>query len=138
VSNLQLSICSGCYFIANLAKIDQTRFLSLFWLIPSHILRLNWPIPTHFLLAGCIVSLFPISAPSTPFLSSQKKNTEVSHILFTVVAIFLADTVIGRKHPPSRRLNPTSEGDYLTPHLFKNSASKKPKIDFPLMHTQYF
>jgi hypothetical protein len=82
VSNLQLSFCSGCYFIANLAKIDQTKFLSLFWLIPSHILRLNWPIPTYFLLAGCIVSLFPISAPSTPFYQVRKKYRSFAYFFY--------------------------------------------------------
>jgi hypothetical protein len=91
VINLQLSICSGCYFIANLAKIDQTKFLSLVWLIPSHILRLNWPIPTHFLLAGCTVS--HLSPLYNFFFIKSEKNTELSLIFFTVVAIFLADTV---------------------------------------------
>jgi hypothetical protein len=37
--------------------------------------------------------------------------------------LHLIDLTIGRKLPPSRRLDPKSEGDSQSPHLFKNGAS---------------
>jgi hypothetical protein len=51
VSNLQLSICSGCFFIANLAKFDQAKIL-------EHILA---DYQSYHMRKLTSVNLFPVS-----------------------------------------------------------------------------
>jgi hypothetical protein len=79
---LQLSICSGCFIVANLANFGNTKFFEHLWMITSLTTWENWPKSTHFLLVGCILSLSHLAPPSTSFQPSQEKMQNFRTFLY--------------------------------------------------------